>query len=88
MKKIDLYDQMGNSIKLLTVAEVMRILRVSRRTLYEYNDIGILPCFKFTARTIMYRQEDVENFLLVSHRSFYVMRRGMELLAKYRVPLN
>lgn len=87
MREIGLYNDAGNSIKLLTVAEVMGILRVSRRTLYEYNDIGILPHFKFTSRKIMYRQEDVEKFLLNSHQSSYVKRRGMDILAKCRVHL-
>lgn len=53
----------GPDSKLLTRTEVAMALRVHPRTLARWEEKGIIKPLKFSARSIRYRQEDVERLI-------------------------
>lgn len=68
-KLCDDYHPILNGERLLTDAEVADILKVSRRTLQEYRNDGILPYIEMKGKCV-YRESDIEKTL----RRYY--RRG------------
>ena len=57
--------------KVYTNDSLAKVLEVSKRTLQNYRDKGLLHCSK-VERRIFYRQEDVDNFLLISSTAPFV----------------
>jgi len=55
----------------LTTDEVLRMLRVSKRTLQNYRTESKLPFYKVSSKTIRYRVIDVITFLQNSSCSSY-----------------
>lgn len=55
----------------LTSEEVIRILRISRRTLQNYRTDSKIPFYRLTGRTVRYRKEDVIKFLQNSSSCSY-----------------
>ncbi len=53
--------------RLLTDAEVAGILKVSRRTLQEYRNDGILPYIEMKGKCV-YRESDIEKVLKANER--------------------
>ncbi|MCS7214578.1 MAG: helix-turn-helix domain-containing protein [Thermodesulfovibrio sp.] len=49
-------------MELLTPDEVIRILKITKRTLYHYTKTGIIP-FVRLQRRIRFRREDIEQFI-------------------------
>jgi excisionase family DNA binding protein len=49
--------------KLLTRQEVATALRVHTRTLARWEEKGLIKPLKFSARSIRYRQEDVDRLI-------------------------
>ena len=43
--------------------DVMKILGISKRTLYRYVSEGILPCYKPTGGRLFFKRTDVENLI-------------------------
>lgn len=43
--------------------DVMKILGISKRTLYRYVREGILPCYKPTGGRLFFKRSDVENLI-------------------------
>ena len=60
---IDIYRPVLNGERLLTDAELSEILKVSRRTLQEYRNDGILPYIEMKGKCL-YRESDVERVLM------------------------
>ena len=56
----------------LTTEEVMRILRVSKRTLQNYRTESKLQFYKMSSKTIRYKESDVLIFLQNSSCSSYL----------------
>jgi predicted site-specific integrase-resolvase len=56
----------------LTTEEVMRILRVSKRTLQNYRNESKLHFYKMSSKTIRYKESDVLIFLQNSSCSSYL----------------
>jgi len=54
----------GESMNLLTVDEVATQLRVSKPSIYTWVKEGRLVAHRLGARTIRFRQEDVDAFLM------------------------
>ena len=48
---------------LLTTAEVARLLRVPRRTVYSFVDQGLLPYQRVGTRLLRFTEADVDEFL-------------------------
>ena len=57
------YRPVLNGERLLTDAELSDILRVSRRTLQEYRNDGILPYIEMKGKCL-YRESDIERVLM------------------------
>ena len=55
----------------LTTEEVLRILRVSKRTLQNYRSESKLRFYKVSSKTIRYKNSDVITFLLNSSSCSY-----------------
>ena len=57
--------------KLLTVIELSERLRISPGTIYHWLSEGRLPCIRFSARCVRFRESDVEKMLnkLTYHQS-------------------
>lgn len=53
--------------RLLTDAELSDFLKVSRRTLQEYRNDGILPYIEMKGKCV-YRESDIENVLKANER--------------------
>ena len=49
-------------IELLTIPEVLKLLRISRMTLYRQMAVGKLPHVKL-GRRVLFRKADVEKFI-------------------------
>jgi excisionase family DNA binding protein len=49
-------------MELLTPDEVIRILKITKRTLYHYTKAGILPYVRLRKR-IRFRKEDIDLFI-------------------------
>lgn len=60
---IDAYRPILNGERLLTDAELADILKVSRRTLQEYRNDGILPYIEMKGKCL-YREADIERVLM------------------------
>lgn len=52
-----------DEIEYLTSSEVIRILRITSRTLLNYRKEGRLPYMKISAKKILYKKEDVIRLL-------------------------
>ena len=50
--------------KFLTQTEVCERLRISRKTLQRYRQLGRIPFFNFGHRTVRIRESDIERFEL------------------------
>ena len=61
------YRPLLNGERLLTDVELSDILRVSRRTLQEYRNDGILPYIEMKGKCV-YRESDIEQFLRMHYR--------------------
>jgi len=59
------------NVLFLTSEEVIRILRISRRTLQNYRTDSKIPFYRLTGRTVRYRMEDVIKFLQNSSSCSY-----------------
>lgn len=57
-----------NNDTFLTDAEVAERLRVSRRTLHEYRDHGLIPYYAIGGKYI-YSERDICNVLMANYRS-------------------
>lgn len=60
--------------ELLTDKEVSQLLRVSRRTLQDYRNNGILPYTQVGGK-ILYRSSDIERTLMDGYREAYRSRK-------------
>lgn len=49
--------------KLLTTAEVCKVLQVSKRTLIRYANAGLIPRIQLSSRCIRFSQDDVRRFV-------------------------
>jgi len=47
----------------ITTEEVIKILGISKRTLYRYVSQGYLPSYKPTGRRLYFRRVDVDNLI-------------------------
>ena len=61
------YRPILNGDRLLTDPEVADLLKVSRRTLQEYRNDGILPYIEMKGK-VVYRESDIEQFLRIHYR--------------------
>ena len=61
------YRPMLNGERLLTDAELSDFLKVSRRTLQEYRNDGILPYIEMKGKCV-YRESDIEKILKANER--------------------
>ena len=59
--------------ELLTDKEVSQLLKVSRRTLQDYRNNGILPYTQVGGK-ILYRSSDIERTLMEGYREAYRSR--------------
>ena len=59
--------------ELLTDKEVSQLLKVSRRTLQDYRNNGILPYTQVGGK-ILYRSSDIERTLMEGYREAYGSR--------------
>lgn len=57
------YHPILNGDRLLTDSEVADLLKVSRRTLQEYRNDGILPYIEMKGK-VVYRESDIERTLM------------------------
>lgn len=70
-----------NSLRLLKISEVSKILGVSKRTVYNYVKEGKLPCVKLSNRALRFRETDLMN--LISERTItYEPSEKTDLIAK------
>lgn len=68
-------------MQLLTIEEVCNLLKVSRRTVYNYIKSGKLPCVKLSKNTLRFREFDIEK--LISDRTIcYEPNEKTEMIAK------
>ena len=67
------YRPLLNGERLLTDVELSDILRVSRRTLQEYRNDGILPYIEMKGKCV-YRESDIEQFLRTNYRNGITLR--------------
>jgi len=58
-------------VEFLTSNEVIRMLRITPRTLQNYRTDCKIPFYRFNNRTVRYRTEDVIKFLQNSSSSSY-----------------
>ncbi len=62
----------------LTDKEVAELIKVSRRTLQEYRNNGIIPYIQLGGK-ILYRESDIERMLRENHRKAYRWNDYQEL---------
>jgi len=55
--------------ELVTLREAAAILRVSISTLARYRDEGRLPHFRYSQRKILYKVQDLREFIAKSYRA-------------------
>ena len=67
------YRPMLDGDRYLTDKEVAAILKVSRRTLQEYRNDGVLPYVQLGGK-ILYREQDLEDLLQKCYHPAYHMR--------------
>lgn len=70
-----------NSLRLLKISEVSKILGVSKRTVYNYVKEGKIPCVKLSNRALRFRETDLMN--LISERTItYKPSEKTDLIVK------
>ncbi|MGB9892741.1 helix-turn-helix transcriptional regulator [Thermodesulfovibrio yellowstonii] len=70
-----------NSLRLLKISEVSKILGISKRTVYNYVKEGKLPCVKLSNRTLRFRETDLMK--LISEKTItYEPSEKTDLIAK------
>ncbi|GLI52435.1 helix-turn-helix transcriptional regulator [Thermodesulfovibrio yellowstonii] len=70
-----------NSLRLLKISEVTKILGISKRTVYNYVKEGKLPCVKLSNRALRFRETDLMR--LISERTItYEPSEKTDLIAK------
>lgn len=70
--------------QLLTIEEVADLLRVNPRTIHRYVSQGLLPCVRFSKKTIRFRREDVLRFVEIHHREGSFERTASRILSRLR----
>lgn len=61
----------SNGHRYLTDAELSKCLKISRRTLQEYRNNGIIPYYHIGGK-ILYRESDIEEFLESNRQEAYL----------------
>lgn len=68
-------------MSLLTLAEASKLLKVSKRTLYNYIKTGKIPCVRLSSKAIRLREADIMR--LISERTImYEPTKRTEAVAK------
>lgn len=74
-------DGVENSLRLLKISEVSKILGISKRTVYNYVKEGKLPCVKLSNRALRFRETDLMK--LISEKTItYEPSEKTDLIAK------
>lgn len=57
-------DGLNNIPRLLKIAEVAKVLQISRTSAYRLAATGQLPAVRFSGATVRIRPEDLEKFIM------------------------
>ncbi|MDH6306701.1 hypothetical protein M2459_003641 [Parabacteroides sp. PF5-5] len=76
---------MDTSNLFLNSTAVACILQVSKRTLYNYRTERRLNCYIISRKNVLYRAEDVVNFIKENSYSSYMRDRAEKLIEQYLV---
>lgn len=68
-------------IELLTINEASKLLKVSRRTLYNYIKSGKLPCIKLSNRALRFKETDIMR-IISENTILYEPDERVEMIAK------
>ncbi len=68
--------------QLLTIEEVADLLKVNPRTVHRYANQGLLPCVRFTKKTVRFKREDVLRFIEIHHREGRFERTASRILSR------